>query len=176
MPGALGVLAVQLADFEANGLRVGAHGVTGLVETGADRDDTTERPPAPGHCRHPLVVDPVLEVHDDAVRPGQMRQHQRRRPLGVVRFHRYERGVERLGDRLQLVHVNGLHADDVIATRSGQPQPLPAHRFHVLRPLVNQRDVAARLRQHAADHTADRPCANDCNSHHEPSPGWLTGL
>jgi hypothetical protein len=65
----LTILAVQLADLEADGLPVGAHGVTGLVETRTDRDHTTERPPATGHRRYPLVVDPVLEVHNDAVGP-----------------------------------------------------------------------------------------------------------
>src|SRR5436190_24363485 len=44
---------------------------------------------------------------------------------------------------------------------------MPSHRFHVLRPLVNQCDVTPRLGQQAADDTADRPCADDSDSHDE---------
>src|SRR5262245_39529133 len=167
-PSAFGVLAVELADLEADRLRVGAQGMTGLVETGAERDVTAKRPPAPSHRRHSLIIDAVLKVHDDPIGLSQVRQHQRRSPFGVVRVHCYECGVEWLGHRLQLVNVNDLHTDDVVATGSRQLQTVPSHRLHVLRPLVNQRDVAAGLREHAADHAADCPCAYDSNSHDVP--------
>ena len=165
---AVGLAAIQLADLEADGLAVGAHGVARLVEAGTDRDDAAERALAAGYRRHPLVVDAVLEVDHDPVRTGQVGQRQRGGPLGVVRLHRNEDRVERLGDRLQLVHVQGLDADDVVAASAGQPQPLPLDRLHVLRPLVDERDVTPRLGEHPADDTPDRARADDGDTHGQP--------
>ena len=71
--GARGIRAVVLADLEADRARVGAHRVAGLVHAGADGDDAAERALAAGQRRHALVVDPVLEVHDDAVGLLQIR-------------------------------------------------------------------------------------------------------
>ena len=117
----------------------------------------------PSHTRDALVVEAVLEVDHDALGREVLERH-RRRPLGIVRLDRDEDGIERLGDRLQLVDVQGLHRDQVLAARAAQAEPDVLHLLHVLRPLIDQRDVAARPREHSADYTPDGACADDGDS------------
>jgi len=57
------------------------------------------------------------------------------------------------------------HRNHVLATRARQPQPVALHRFHVIRPLVDERDIAAGLGEHAADDGADGAGAEDRNPH-----------
>src|SRR5205823_3513056 len=47
--------------------------------------------------------------------------------------------------------------------RAAEPQPLPAHRLHVLRPLVDQRHVAPRLRQQPPHDAPDRARPDDAD-------------
>ena len=102
-----------------------------------------------------LVVDAVLEVDDDAVRLGQVAHDERRRPLGVVRLDGEEGGVERLLDTLGLVQLERLTGHDMVAARAAEREAVRLHRLDVRRPLVDQRDVVAGLRQHPADDRAD---------------------
>src|SRR5262249_50345448 len=150
---ALGIATVVLADLEADMAGVRAHGDAGLVHAGANRDHATQRAMNAGHGSHSVVVDAVLEVDNEPV-VLEVLHAEPRRPLGVVRLHRDEEQVERLRDRLRLVHVQRLHGDRVITARAGEPQAASAHRLDVLGPLIDQRDVVARLRAEAAPHPA----------------------
>jgi hypothetical protein len=160
-----GVAAVVLADLEAGAAGVGAGRVAGLVHAGGDEDHAAQRALAAGHRRHALVVDPVLEVDDNAVRPHQVGRAQRGRPLGVVRLHRDEHGVERPYDALHLVQVQRRHGNDVVAAGARQAQAPALERLDVLRPLVDQDQVVAGPREQPPDDTSDRPRADDADPH-----------
>src|SRR5438477_1345257 len=154
---------VQLPHLEPHRPRVRPHRVPRLVQPRPDRDHAPQRPPPPRHRRHPLVVHPVLEVHHHPVRLPQIRRPQRRRPRRVVRLHRHEHRVEPLRQPLHLVQVQRPHLHRVLAARAAEPQPLPPHRLHVLRPLVDQRHVAPRLRQQPAHDAPDRARPDDAD-------------
>ena len=178
------VAAVVLADLEAGGARVGADGVTRLVHAGADEDHAAERILGARHRRHPLVVDTVLEIDDDAVRaraaPAEQAKRKVRRPLGVVRLHGQEDGAEGLVDRLRLVQVQGLHGDDVLATAAAEPQAHALHRLHVLGPLVDEGDVVSGFREQSAHDGANRARAQDPDPHVlspvPPAVATVTGI
>src|SRR5439155_7597673 len=60
--------------------------------------------------------------------------------------------------------------DGVLAAGPAQAESVLAHRLDVLRPLVYERHVVPRLRQEPAHHAADRPRADDPDSHVRRSP------
>ncbi len=97
-----------------------------------------QAPLAPGRGGHPLVVDAVLEVDDDAVGLLQVLEAEGHRPLRVVGLHGDEDGVERLGHRLQLVELQRAHRNQVLAAGAREPEPDLLHGLDVLRPLVDQ--------------------------------------
>ena len=142
---------VELADLEAAADWVGPHGVAGLVHAGADGDDAAEGALAAGDGGDALVVDAVLEVDDDAVRLREVAHDEGGRPLGVVPLDGQEGGVERLLDALGLVELERLDRHDVVAARAAQLEAVRLHRLDVRRPLVDEGDVVAGLRQHAPD-------------------------
>ena len=144
---------------------VRAHGVAGLVHAGRDEDHAAQRALAAGHGGDALVVDAVLEIHDDAVGAREVGEAERGGPLGVVGFHGHEDGVERLREALHLVQVERLHRDHVIAAGAGQAQALALEPLHVLGPLVHQRHVVAALREQPAHDAADRAGAQDPDAH-----------
>ena len=167
---ARGVLAVQLTDLEADAAIVGAHGVPGLVHPGADGDDAAERALLARYRGHAVVVDAVLEVHHHAVGLAEVLDGERGGPLGVVGLHRHEGGLEGLGDLLQLVDVDGVDGDQVLAAGAGQAQAVLPHVLHVLRPLVGQGHVVARFGEEPAHHAADGARADDADPHVEALP------
>src|SRR3989441_8661576 len=116
----------------------------------------------PGSYMPAPIVMTEPRVHD-ALRREVLQGH-RRRPLRVVRLDRDEHRVERLRDRLQLVDVQGLDGNPVLAARAAQAEPDTLHLLHVLWPLVDERDVAARPREHPTHHTPDGACADDGDS------------
>src|SRR6266508_5759224 len=162
-----GIRPVVLADLEADRPRVRAHRVAGLVHAGADGDDAAERALPTRHRRHTLVVDPVLEVHQDAVRLLEVGQAELGRPLGVVRLHGDEHGVEGRGEALDLVDVERLDRDEVLAAGAAELEPPRLHRLHVLRPLIDEGHVVAGLGQEPADDASDgtRPDDPDPRAH-----------
>src|SRR5206468_5090526 len=97
------VAAVKLADVEADHSRVGTDRVTVPVYPGADRDVAAERALAADDRGHPLVVDPILEIDDDAVARLEILRGQLRGPVGVIALDGDEHGVERRVHGLQLV-------------------------------------------------------------------------
>ena len=153
----------MLADLEADLAGVGAHRVARLVHAGADRDDAAERALLARDGRHALVVDAVLEIDHHAV-GLQIGQGHRGRPLGVIRLHRDEDGVERLAYRLELVDVERLHGHHEITDGAGAPEALRFHGLDVLWPLVDERDLASCLGETAADHRSDRARAQDADA------------
>ena len=156
--------AVQLADLEALGARVGAHAVARLVHPTADRDDAAEGAVAAGDGGHTLVVDAVLEVDDRAV-VAHERGDEAGRPLGVVGLDRDEAEVERLLDRLHLVQVQGVDGNaDVADQRAAETQAVLLHRFDVVDPVVDQRHVVAGSGEQTADHAADRARSDDSDA------------
>lgn len=90
----------MLSDLEADLAPVGANRVARLVHAGADGDHAAQAPLAPGRGGHPLIVDAVLEVDDDAVGLPEVLQAEGDRPFRVVGLHGNEDGVEGLGHRL----------------------------------------------------------------------------
>jgi hypothetical protein len=66
---------------------------------------------------------------------------------------------------LRLVDVQGLDLHGVLTARPAEAEAVPSHRFDVRGPLVDERDVFSRTREHPADDAADGAGANDRDSH-----------
>ena len=89
-----------------------------LVEARADGDHAAQGALATSQRRDPLVVHPILEVDDDAIRLGKEADREQRRPIGVVALNREEDGVKWLVDRLCFEQLQSSHLDDVVAARA----------------------------------------------------------
>ena len=143
-------------------------------------DHAAERALAPGHRRHALVVDAVLEIDHDAVGPGQVGERRARSPTRCRRTSRPGRPRRTASHALQLVQVERLAPGSAWSPQvPDSRRPSRLHRLHVLGPLVDQRHVVPGPREQPADHAADRPRADDPDSHahgREPTraPGVLT--
>ena len=142
-------LPVELADLEADRRGVRSNGMTRLVQPGADGDDTAQRALAPGKGSHALVVDPVLEVDDDARLRLQKAGAKERGPLRVIALDGQKDGIERLLDALRLMQVQRRGVGQMLAAGPTQLQPVLFDRIDMRRPLIDQRDVVASLRSAA---------------------------
>jgi hypothetical protein len=162
--GARGDRAVVLADLEGGLAGVGADGVAGLVHARADQDHAPERPLAPRHRGHAVVIDPVLKIHHEAV-ALEIGDAHGGGPLGVIGLDGDEHGVEGLRHLLELMNMERAHRHHVIAAGAREAQPLGADGLDVLGPLIHQRDVLARLREQPAHHAPDRAGPDDSDPH-----------
>ena len=149
---ALGDAAMHLADAEHRvlvaALGDGAADAGGLEHVDRDQRGHHAHGLAPAdHARDALLVQAVLQRHDEAV-GRQVLLDQRRRPFGVVGLHRDEGDVDRLLAR-QVLHLGEMHGlgvldRDLLLRRDAiELQPAAADGLDVLRPEVDQGDVLA---------------------------------
>src|SRR5262245_4881819 len=165
--GTLGGEAVDLADAEHRMRgrafrRLSTH-LAGLEQLdGNARSDASQRASPPDDTGDALLVDAVLQRNHVAA-GRQIRLDELCHPLGVVRLHAHEGDVHRRlpGERSNLVQVHGFRMRNLPLLRRhpGEFETVPANRFDILGPAVDQRDIVAMRRQMSAHIAADGAAA-----------------
>lgn len=107
-----------------------------------------------------LVVHAVLHPDEDAI-ALEVGLDEFARPSGVEGFDDQQNDVEFHPERGQLAKMARADGDAQVQARHLHAQPLFAHRLHVLRPLVDDDDVEARVDQVGRHAAADGARAQD---------------
>jgi hypothetical protein len=136
--------------------------VTGLVGVHADAaGDAADHAPPADDAGDPLLVDAVLERDDEAA-GNEVLADQRGGPDRVVRLGADERDVDRVfGEALDLVEVQRLRMDQVLALGAFELEPVLLDRVDVLGPGIDERDILPRPSKVAADVAADGAGAHE---------------
>ena len=127
-----------------------------LVEARTDGDHTADHSRIADYRGHLVLVDAVLGGDQDAGR-GEIRLDERGGPHAVVGLHREDHGIEPLAQGAHVCQVKGLDLDRELLVLGGDLQAAAPHLLDVGGPQIDERDVAARAGEIAADRAPDGP-------------------
>ncbi len=117
---------------------------TGREQFRRQLDHAADGARRPHHFGDQLGGHGVLQADEQPV-GREVRLDEFAGPARVVGFHRQQHDVERLVQRAHVAQVIGAHRHVQLAVGHVDAQPVRAHRLDVLRPLIDEDDVATGL-------------------------------